>query len=316
MKQHLHRYLLAISIFFLAGCSFSQRSAPIPLVDWGRTPTDTPVLSGTETVDSPLGQTSTPRPTATIKLTATPFPVTIDPTLLFIPSLTPTPTLSPNHLLLRFESPSPMSKLVSPIPLEVWIAPDYIGRTRIELIGEDGRELYRKVFTTFNNQGYYTRVKLDIDFEIKAAAELARLQVSTFDSYGRMQAYRSMRLILLSIGETQLNPMPDQLERVLLRTPKIHDEISGGVIRVEGDISPLNTEAPFVIELLDENGTVLGSKLLTFITADGSYFPFDATFPYKGEAGKRLPVRLVFRQSDDRIPGLAYLYSIDLFLKP
>jgi hypothetical protein len=59
-----------------------------------------------------------------------------------------------------------MSKVVSPIEFVVHVSPDYAGTTRVELIGEDGTELYRKIFKTFSNVGYYTRVDEKIDFEI------------------------------------------------------------------------------------------------------------------------------------------------------
>ena len=42
--------------------------------------------------------------------------------------------------------------------------------------------------------------------------------------------------------------------------------------------------------------------------------PINATIPYKVD--KKVAARLVIRQDDDRIQGLAYLYSVECFVSP
>ncbi len=305
-------------IITLAGCSFAGQTVPMQVATatWTHTVEPSPVVfTATPVPTRRLSATPKP-PTATSTSTPTYPPVTLKPTYLFFLSITPTPTLNPNNMLVRFDSPPPLSKVTSPIEMNVQIAPDYVGLTHIELIGEDGRELYKKVFRTHNDKGYYTRLLMKIDYEIKGAAEVARLQVSTYDIFGRMQAFNSLEIMLLSIGETQLNPFPpDVKERVLLRSPLKGQDITGGTIKIEGDYQPVNT-TPLVIELLNEKGAVIASRIINFESADGSYVPIKTSIPYTGEANKRLDMRLVFRQSDQRIPGLAYLYSIPIFLKP
>jgi len=245
--------------------------------------------------------------------TDTPVPPTIDPTYFNFPSATPSPTLDPSRILLRIVSPGPMSKVVSPIEFIVHVSPDYAGTTRVELIGEDGTELYRKIFKTFSNIGYYTRVDEKISFEIKGAAEMARLQISTLDEKGRIKAFNSVRLLLQAVGENEFTPPFAVQDRMLLRYPKVGDEVSGSELPVTGEFQPANNQ-PLVFELVDINGNVLGSRILQLEPANGKYQQFTTTIPY--QLAKKTPVRLIIRQSDDRIDGLAYLFSIKLQISP
>jgi hypothetical protein len=324
----MRRIPLLFFIIFIAGCRYLGKTAatPLPTPDLSATlETSLPSLALTElpvTVTPPnelaATLTFTPRP----GISATPQPPTRTlvpsrtrrprtPTPTFTPSLTP--TLDPSNVILRIAAPGPMSKLTSPIDFVVYISPDYVGLTRIELLGEDGRELYRKVFRTYSNIGYTTRVDEKINFEIHGAAEVARLQISTLDEYNRLQAFNSVRLLLLSVGENELSPAYPLLEHVVLRSPKKGDEISGGELTVRGEIRPVN-DSPIVLELFDIDGNLIGSRVLDLNPADGSYQIFNTTLPYKVD--KKMPARLTFRQSDDRIAGMAFLYSMRLWVNP
>ena len=276
--------------------------------------TGTPASAGTQTLTPipTLTSTRTRRPTRTRTPTVT---LTLRPshTPTKTPTVTSTPTLNPKANLLRIAVPGPMSKVTSPIEFVFYISPDFVGNTRIELVGEDGRQLYTKSFRTFATEGS-TKVSEKINFEIPGTAEVARLQVSTFNQLGQMQAFNAVRLLLLSIGETQLNPPFPALEHVLLRNPKWGDEISGGRLNIQGEIQPVNQQ-PVIVELFDQLGNLLISQLLTLKPGEDSYQPFNITLPYHVETTK-VPARLVIRQDDDRIDGLAYFYSRELTLNP
>lgn len=255
-----------------------------------------------------------PSPTPTFSQTPT---VTQTPSRTRRPSLTPTITLTPtlnySNLLIRFEAPGPMAKLVSPMKVVAWVAPEYTGVTRLELLGEDGRELYRKSFRTDNVRSY-TRVAELVSFEIPGAAEAGRLQISTQDEYGRLMAFNSVPLLLLGVGENQFTPAYEPLERVVLRAPYAQQESSGGMLTVRGEIRPVNN-TPVVLELVDINGQIVGSRVLYFDASLPGYQVFETTVPYSLTEKKAL-ARLVIRQSDERIAGLAYLFSLKLVLRP
>jgi len=264
----------------------------------------------------PPGVTDTPTPelATVIPLTPsiTPWRKTRTPTP--TPTITLTPTLDfTSHIQLRIVNPGPLSKVVSPIEFVVHIDPYYTGLTRVELIGEDGRELYRKVFKTYSNIGYFTRVAEKVTFELKAAAEMGRLQISTYDAKGNLLAFNSVRLMLFSVGENQFTPAYPPQERVALRNLDPDDEITGGTLNIDGGLIPIN-DTPVILELFDLQGHIIGSRLLQLGPADGQFQAFTTTIPYV--VSERTPVRLVIRQSDDRISGLAYLYSLPLYINP
>jgi hypothetical protein len=316
------RLILTLGLLLAAGCTRANRAAPALSSVYQPTVTATQVATALPLLLPPAATTA---PAPTRPASATPAPDTPTPTVTLrytkrptrtpsnTPTITPTPTLNYGNTLLRINAPGPMSKLISPINFIVQVAPGYTGVTRIELISESGRELYRKTFRTYENQGYYTRVSEEIKFEIPAAAEIARLQISTVDKYGRLAALNSVRLMLLTVGENQFTPPFEAVERAALWSPKRGEEISGGLLQVQGEMQPLNAN-PVVAELFDIDGKALASRILTFDPAKTGYQAFETSLPYQVE--KNMPARLVLRQADDRIPGLAYLYSIEILLKP
>jgi hypothetical protein len=301
-----------LTILFLIGCTRGQNSSTAqpgtPSASTPKTMTVTAIATVPIAIATPSVEA-----TATATATSSPIPMTIDPTYFIFPTVTPTATLDPSLILLRIVSPGPLSKVVSPIELIVHIAPDYTGTTRIELIGEDGVQLYRKVFKTYSNIGYYTRVDEKIQYEINGAAEVGRLQISTLDGKGRLQAFNSVRLLLQGVGENVFNPPYTVEDRTVLRSPARDEEISGGSLAVTGEFKPAN-DLPIVLELIDDEGNVLGSRILQLGPADNTYQRFSTDIPY--QVTKKTPVLLVIRQGDDRIDGLAYLYSLQLLIRP
>lgn len=311
MRKPFLLFILA-TIISLLGCARGQAVATTrPVQQQTTTPQILPVpslqIAPTDDLSLPaiLAATETQTPTL--------IAPTIDPTYFNFPTNTPTPTIDPSLILLRIVSPGPMSKVVSPIEFIVHIAPDYTGFTQIELIGEDGVRLYSNSFKTYSNIGYFTRVDEKIQYEINGAAEMARLQISTVDKNGRVQAFNSVRLLLQAVGGNEFSPPLAIQDRTLLRHPSRNDQVSGGDLPVTGEFLPANNQ-PIVLELLDEDGNVLGSRLLQLGPADGKYQQFSTSIPYT--VNKLLPVQLVIRQSDDRIDGLSYLYSLPLIIGP
>jgi uncharacterized protein len=110
-----------------------------------------------------------------------------------------------------------MSKLTSPIQFSASLQPGASGRVLIELLGEDGRVLYRKLirYTTQD----WVAISDNIEFDISAVAEASRLQISTEDEYSRIMALASVDVVLLSMGQDDLNPPSDLLESLIIREP-------------------------------------------------------------------------------------------------
>jgi len=210
-------------------------------------------------------------------------------------------------------TPGPLSKLLSPITLHGYVIPGYDNLVRIELYGEDGRLLARQLFRLYTS-GKWAYLAVDIPFEVQAAAEVTRLQISTQDQYGRISALNSVRLLLLSAGYAEINPPGNLDERCTLDKPSAGMYISKGMLAVSGQMRPFNDQ-PLVIELVTPSGAVVGSKMVAIQPA-----PDYGAVPFEAEISYSLPtaawVRLTLRQSDERIGGTMYLYSREVYLNP
>ena len=303
---HMKRRLLTLValLAFLAGCS----SATPSLVPTPYPPEYLPTVIALTANAVNAAETET----AIALLQNQPPTETPLPTLTFTPQPTPTASPIPWHVAgaIRFVAPGPMSKVVSPIQLHMEIISGESQRVQTDLYGEDGRLLarvLRKVLTT----GKGAVVSLRIPFETRAAAELGRITVSTLDKEGRIQSLNSLRVLLLSSGVNELNPVGDPAEPVIVFKPVAEETVSGGVVSVKGDIWPFNLQ-PVILELVDSAGTSLGLRILSFNDIKPQLF--ESTIPYK--VTEPTPVRLVIRQDDDRMPGVFYIYTREIVLNP
>jgi hypothetical protein len=248
-----------------------------------------------------------PRPPAT-------RPPTRTPTLTRTPTITPTPT--PPFAVLRIAKPGSLSKVISTIKTEMFVKPGDDGRVHLDLIGEDGRYITRQLLEYQRYLGKNIGIAPQIPFEISGVAETSRLAVTTYDKYNRRIALTSVDLVLLSIGENELNLPGDGLEPYLIRAPEQGDIITGGTVYVQGLAHPVNTN-PMIIELIDQDGTTVGTKTIKVPAPSGdlSHTPFVIDIPY--QISDITPVRLTVRQeSDGRIPGTIALWSEEIVLAP
>ena len=243
---------------------------------------------------------------------------TVDPTNTPRPTLSPTPqatftqTTIPSHDLAAIEifAPGPMSRVVSPITLRMNIIAGESEKVQIDLYGEDGRLLTRNV-KKVPKSGKGVDQQIKVPFEIRAAAEVGRLTISTLDKAGRIQYLNSVHLLLLSSGNNEITPPGNPSEPVGVNSPKKEETVSGGVLTVRGDIWPRNMN-PFVFELIGPDGKSLGLRIVNVNGIDPQLF--ETTIPYKVSAPTL--ARLTLRQDDDRINGLFYVYSQEVLLNP
>jgi hypothetical protein len=215
---------------------------------------------------------------------------------------------------IRILQPGSLSKLASPFTLEASAIPGDKGAIHIELIGEDGRPLFSKVNGYAAPAGQRVGFAQEIVFEIPGVSELARLQVSVSDVYGRITSLSSVQLILLSIGESDVNTPVDQYSPYILTTPVKNQSVSGGKLQVSGFARPVNDQT-IRMDLLGRQGEIYGSRLVSLpIPENGLYTPFSTDVPYTISAATW--ALLVIHQSDNRIPGDAALLSVAVLLQP
>jgi hypothetical protein len=313
----------SLLILLLTGC------APL----WGNslpTPWPTGYLPTAVALTMAVLPTWTPPPPAPATVTPTLAPpppaatatatLTLSPTPFFLPSPFPTgtPTLgltpqSASAAVIQVNTPGPLSRVRSPIALQGYVIPGYDNLVRIELIGEDGRLLARQLLRLYTSLKW-AYLNVEIPFEVQAAAEVARLQVSTQDAYGRLSALNSVRLLLLSAGFAEINPPGSLDERCVLDSPLPGARLSAGTLTVSGQMRPFNDQ-PLVIELITSSGAVVGSKMVAIQPApDDRAVPFAAAIGYSVTSATW--ARLTLRQSDERIGGTMYLFSREIYLTP
>ncbi len=302
MKRNL--LLLASLLGLIAGCA-PQATNPVPtpyppeyLPTVIALTAESVSISATETY---IASIPTERPTDI------PEP-TLSPTS--FPTFTPTTIPGHRNAAIQFIAPGPMSKLVSPISLRMNIKIGDSQSMQVELLGEDGRLLSRIVkHVQTSNDGVLQNIK--IPFEIRAAAEVGRITVSSLDKAGRVQMLNSVHVLLLSSGNSEINPPGNPSEPVGVFSPLLKETASNGVLNVRMDVWPFNLN-PVILELIDPDKKSISLRILNMKSVNPQLF--ETTLPYK--VTEPTLARLTIRQDDDRIPGLFYLYSQEILLNP
>lgn len=258
-------------------------------------PTDTPIPTLSATEEPPFSESAEQNEPPTAEVTPSPVPI-------------PTQTFAAIQIL----SPGPASKVTSPIRVNAYLTPGDKGHIQIELLGEDGRLLVRKILT------YITPTRLqmisELEFEISAAGELGRLIISTADKEGRTIAVASVDLLLLSLGESDITPSGDRLDRIIIQEPAPRTLIQGGNLMVSGFIRP-SGEKSIWVELINAKNITVGYHQFTIPEPqETGHTPFSVEVPYT--VSETTWVRLTVSQRDGRIPGIINLSSREVLLSP
>jgi hypothetical protein len=267
-------------------------------------PSPTPQMpEPTIEMTSTLTQTATPVASATVGPTATPQT-----------THTPLPPFEIPYADIQFISPGALSKVISPIELHAFLLPGDGGRARVELYGEDGRLMYRKLFVFSSPPGLQTNLRAEIDFEINGVAETGRLVISVDDTYGRLIKLASEDLILLSLGDSDINPPGDLLETVIIQEPAPKILIQGDTLVVSGLVRT-SSDQPLLVELITTDGKVIGNRLAGIAPGvEGSHRLFATELSY--QVYSPTWVRITVSEWNKWLGGPAQLTSVEVLLEP
>ena len=229
------------------------------------------------------------------------------------PTLVADTSLPPAEI--KIYRPGDLSRVVSPFSVVANMPPGQNGQVQLELVGEDGRTLANLVQYIIPLPNSSTaNVVVDIKFEIPGVAEAGRLQFTLRDDNGRVKAISSVNLVLLSQGRTELNGYGDLRQNVVIRQPAEGTIIEGGTFLVSG-AARTGDERSLVIELIDLDGKVVGSGLAALEQPlERNFYTYSTEIKYK--VSEETPVRMVVRARGARIPGTAFLNSVELVLLP
>lgn len=308
MHIRIPHLILLISLLGLLAACVLPGTEPVPTPYPPEYFPTVVVLTGQAAMATNVALTPSQIPTKTLMPTRTPSPTdTLEPTTTF----TSTPSPEAPVAQIRIQVPGPMSKVTSPMFLRMQIVSGASELVQVDLQGEDGRLLARTLERiTSWPRGYYFSLK--IPFEIRTAAEVGLITISTKDAFGRIQAQLGMRVLLLSVGTDEITPEGEASERAVFYKPPRDEAVAlDGIVEVDGRYLPFNDQ-PVVLELLDSAGKTVGLRVLDFSGTDEQNFT--TTIPYKVE--DETPARLILRQDDDRLGGMIYVYSQEILLFP
>jgi hypothetical protein len=283
-------------------------------------------VQNTQALEVPAPPTSfieTPSPTDSIDNLDTPVPP-LAATPVFTPAAVfPDPTQSPVHGLaikipdadIQVFRPGPASKVVSPFRVSTFLMPGYQGNVIIELFGEDGRMLARKVFAYRQHPGVRLQVNTDLEFEIQAVAESSRLVIRTEDQNNRTISKATIELLLLSLGDEENNPPGDLKEKIAILEPVKNLSIQGGSIHVSGLARPTNT-GPLHVELFSEKGISISPAQLIWVSLedDRQHVPFTLEIPYTISIPTR--ASLFITELDYDKEETLHITSVEIHLRP
>jgi len=306
-----YRILLASLCGLLVGCTQAIDSAPTPLPP-DYLPTVV-ALTGQAAFATAESLTQAADPTATPEPTFTPEPTVVLPS--------PTPTFAAGFTefaQIHFVSPGPLSSLTSPFVLQTILVAGESEVVQVDLLGEDGRVLYRELKKLIRNPAG-TFQRFEISFEIRAVSEAGYIRISTKDDFGRIQALNTMPVLLYSVGTTQVNPPGNTIyERVTVEGLKEKAEYTGGEVYLSGRLWPFNDQ-PVFVDITMQDGRPLSSRMLAFNGTETQ--SFETTLPYK--VTEPTVARLSFRQdnpllgvNDPELGKLIYVYTVEIVLNP
>ncbi len=202
-------------------------------------------------------------------------------------------------------------------PLEVGLEFNAVveGAYRLELLGEDGRLLYRRVWAQPGQPGTPQPRKLLINFEIPEAQEPGRLVLSLLDRQGRFQAVDSVDVLLSTAAPESQQAALENLGRLIIQSPAPGSQVNGGTVLVSGQIQG-SADLPLKLLLLAEDGRVVGQRLAAtqLIDEKAGTWQFSAEVPFK--VRERTPVRLQVIQSGEPLSEIKLLASILVELFP
>jgi hypothetical protein len=317
MKPHFQWAGLIVLAYLIGGCA-SAPSIGEPKISPSAT-----LVAVTEGTSSLFDLTPSPLPSApTEDSSVTLAPETQTPAEaitttatqpVFKPINTATLTSTPSTPIAAIQilAPGPASKVVTPIHVSAYLKPGARGNIRVDLFGEDGRLLVRKILVYAPNVA--THMLTDMDFEIPGAAEAGRLVISTEDPEGRTMALASVDVLLMSMGEADINPPGDLLEDIIIQEPSKSTFIQGGKVVVSG-LARMQSNEPLLIEMIAADGGHIGPVRLVNVpvSSDGGYSLFAAEVPYS--VSQPTWVRLIVYENPGRIPGTSHLSSIEILL--
>jgi hypothetical protein len=254
------------------------------------------------TISPMVTSSSTPLPTAT----------SLPPTS-YVP---PTPTIPPiPDSVIQILNLGHLSRVASPVSIYSYLKPGYGNNATLEVRGEDNRILVRQVVDLpWTDRVGFATLFTKVPFEIPGTAEKGTLVLSTQDEFGRMTAINSISLILLSIGEADINPSIRVEDPIYIQQPTSKSLIQGGNLITMGIAHPDGGQY-LMAQLIAEDGKIVGKRIAGLEIQPGTgYASFLFDIPYTVTAAT--PALLTIWEGEDGFSNIIHLSTVDVLLSP
>ena len=297
-RSRIYPVIILITGLLLTGCASGQ-SGSISLS------TITPIASRSTitATPNPINTPTLPPPTETPAALKQLTPIVIAQPTSFVPT-----ELAADFLDQRFPvaslniyNPGPGSRISSPLNISAYALPGDQGKVTVQLWGEDGSIIAEQLIKLSSSNSGWVSFTTQFPFEINSGGEAALLTLTTFDGFGRRIAVNSVPLLLIQIGNSEIESTGFAKGPFVLKSPTASSTVTGGTLHLEGYAHP-SSSAPLIVELIKTNGGVMASKQVALSTpATGEdYVAFSVDIPYK--VSTATPVRLSLRQMTDQAP--------------
>ncbi len=208
---------------------------------------------------------------------------------------------------ISIELPGDGSRVVSPLRVRARLNEPVFGSYRAELFGQDGRLLYRQVWSAPDDLADQIVLDLSIKFLLPSEEEKGRFVITRLDAQNRLQAVNSVELILNSTGNNDLKPVATTQAVIVILSPLEGEGASGGKIQVSGRTTIPKGES-LRVQLVTEDGKVIGQRLAAVDETDGGVGFFMTEVPYRVESDTT--VRLIVFGVGDPISPITHLSSL------
>jgi len=235
------------------------------------------------------------------------------------PASVPSQTVSPPDNQSVPESililePGPGSRLVSPLHVAGIADSTFEQNLVVRLLLDDGSQLALMPTTIQSELGQRGEFQVELPFSVSGERQAFIQVFSSSPRDGGITHLASTGVLLADTGLVDIRSVEAHPERIQITNLTPGDSLSGGVAHVEG-FALASFEQTLVVDILDEDGSVLGSQPLIVDSPEwGQPGPFQVDVTYSvttSGAG-----RVVVRDPSPAFAGDVHVASIEVKLNP
>lgn len=216
---------------------------------------------------------------------------------------------------IMIQMPGPGSRLISPIRIAGIADPTHEQTLIVRGFRPDGSEIIPpqpiNIAAPLGERGPF---EVEIPFTVNVDEQVFLQVYAQSARDGGITHLASVGVVLSASGPENIIYMDGHEEQISIQAPTEGQTVSGGSVHIEG-IGIASFEGTFVLEVLDENGNVVGSQPVIAAAPDMGLpgtFNADVIFMVSSPG----PGRVVVRDPSPAFGGDVHLASVEVQLEP